>query len=173
MRQIPGIKNKFSSYGDFSRRTIFDIFSKHELKNANIKVVKTFKSSYFENEGNGKFSVHSLPRKAQFTPIYAMLTGDFNHDGHKDILTAGNFYAVKPDEGRYDAGFGLLLTGNGKGDFRPVSLKKSGFIARGQVRSMKMITTANGEKLVIVARNNKPLQIFQIVSKRQFSPPKN
>jgi hypothetical protein len=124
-----------------------------------------FKSSYFENNGNGHFSIHPLPKMTQFTPIYAMLTGDFNHDGHKDILTAGNFYAVKPDEGRYDAGFGLLLTGNGKGDFHPVSLKKSGFIARGQARSMKMITTVNGEKLVIVARNDKSFQVFKVVTK--------
>jgi hypothetical protein len=160
MKQLPGIKNKFSSYGDFSTQTVHDIFGKRELRNAKIKVANTFKSSYFENEGDGTFSVHPLLKKAQFTPIYAMLSGDFNHDGSKDILLAGNFHAVKASEGRYDAGYGLLLAGDGKDHFQPVSLKKSGFIMHGQARSMKIIKTASGKRLIIVARNNKPLQIF-------------
>jgi hypothetical protein len=167
MQQMPGIKKKFSSYGDFASRTIDEIFGKKELKNARVKVVKTFKNSYFENDGNGRFSVHPLPKKAQFTPVYAMLSGDFNQDGNKDILLAGNFYADKASEGRYDAGYGLMLAGTGKDHFQPVSLGKSGFIMRGQARSMKIIKDANGSTLVIVARNNNPLQLFYATKTRK------
>ncbi|HYW34309.1 MAG TPA: hypothetical protein VE868_02775 [Balneolaceae bacterium] len=167
MIQMPDIKKKFSSYGDFSNRTIGQIFSKKQLNNAKVKLVKTFKSSYFENEGDGRFSVHSLPKKAQFTPVRTMIAGDFNKDGNEDLLLAGNFYAVNPSQGRYDAGYGTFLTGNGDSQFHSIPLTKSGFVVHGQARSMKVIKDADGRKLVIVARNDRPLQIFQITDKHQ------
>ena len=40
----------------------------------------------------------------------------------------GNFYQSKPEVGIYDASYGVLLKGDGKGNFTAVNEKQSGII---------------------------------------------
>jgi len=61
---------------------------------------------------------HVLPIEAQFAPVNSILCNDFDNDGHLDLLLAGNEYQVEVMIGRYDASYGLLLRGNGKGFLR-------------------------------------------------------
>jgi hypothetical protein len=67
-------------------------------------------------------------------------------------------------QGRYDASYGLLLQGNGKGNFVPVLPTENGFLLEGEVRDIKPIQTKEG-KLLLVARNNLPLQVFKPIQK--------
>ncbi len=92
----------------------------------------------------------------------SMLSGDFNEDGHKDILTVGNFFGADTKQGRYDADYGMLLIGDGKGSFELCPVDKSKFIVRGEAREVRFIRMRGGERAVIVARNNDSPQIFQI-----------
>ena len=96
----------------------------------------TFASSVAFNNGNGTFSLQSLPAEAQFAPIYASLVGDFERNGKKDLLVAGNFYGVTPMLGRYDASYGLFLRGDGRGGFAAVDMEQSGLAIEGQVRHL-------------------------------------
>jgi hypothetical protein len=77
----------------------------------------------------------------------------------------GNLYGVSSYQGRYDASFGLMLKGNGKGAFTAVPPAHSGFLPENQVRDIKYLRTATGEELVLVARNNLPLQVFKKLAK--------
>lgn len=61
------------------------------------------------NQGNFEFSLLELPKAVQFSPIYAIETGDFDQDGDQDILMGGNLYGVKPEFGIYDASRGFIL----------------------------------------------------------------
>jgi hypothetical protein len=79
--------------------------------------LKPCKTSYIENLGKGKFHVKPLPVEAQFSMACALLSDDFDKDGHTDILLSGNFYPFRVQYGRVDASVGLLLRGNGKGEF--------------------------------------------------------
>ena len=99
-----------------------------------------------------------LPLEAQFSPIYGIAVDDFNQDGHQDILLGGNFYRAKPEIGIYDASYGLLLRGDGQNKYEVVN--RSGFFVRGEVRDIETLQTP-GEKLILVARNNEPLQVFR------------
>ncbi len=65
------------------------------------------------------------------------------------------------DTGRYDASYGCFLKGLNNKTFKAVSPVVSGFKIDGDVKDMKMITTANDEKLVLVAVNNDSLRVFQ------------
>jgi hypothetical protein len=78
-----------------------------------------------------------------------------------DLLTAGNFFGVPPVLGRYDAGYGLLLLGDGHGRFRPVELSASGVVIPGQARDMQLLQRADGARLIVVARNDDSLLILR------------
>jgi hypothetical protein len=119
-----------------------------------------FASSVALSNGDGTFTLRPLPTEAQFAPVYASLADDFDGDGRTDLLLAGNFYGVTPVRGRYDASYGLLLRGDGRGDFEPVDIEESNLVIEGQVRDMKLLRYARGP-LIAVARNNEKLQILR------------
>jgi hypothetical protein len=75
---------------------------------------------------------------------------------------AGNFYGVTPLQGRYDASYGLLLHGDGHGNFSAVDMEQSGLAIEGQARHMAMFK-ANGTRLIVVARNNDGLQVIRAI----------
>ena len=98
----------------------------------------------------------------QWSPVFAFLTADFNHDGTTDILTAGNFYGVLPYEGRYDADYGtVMLNENNNGFITPGPLQ-TGVMVDGEVRDIKIIRTIHGKKMMAVARNNDSIRIFAL-----------
>jgi hypothetical protein len=90
------------------------------------------------------------------------VAGDFDRDGKLDLVLGGNLYGVTPLLGRYDASYGLLLHGDGRGGFTPVDMSQSKFVIDGQVRHMAMVRGAGGKRLLAVARNNDKLEIWQV-----------
>ena len=63
--------------------------------------------------------------------------------------------------GRYDASYGLMLRGDGKGGFTPVDMERSGLVIEGQVRDLKSLRGAKGERLIVVARNNDKVMVLR------------
>jgi hypothetical protein len=159
--QIPGLREQYPTYHDFGASRIEDILPASELRQATVLEAYLFASTVGLNAGNGTFTLRPLPTEAQFAPIYAALAEEFTGDGHVDLLVAGNFYGVTPVRGRYDASYGLLLRGNGTGRFEPVDMEASNLVIEGQVRDMKLLRRAGGERLIVVARNNDKLQVVQ------------
>ncbi len=62
--------------------------------------------------------------------------------------------------GRYDASYGCFLKGNGKGAFTSLPAQQSGFWVKGDVKDMKLITTATNKRLLLVAVNNEAMKVF-------------
>jgi enediyne biosynthesis protein E4 len=119
-----------------------------------------FASSYIENLGKGKFEMKALPLIAQFGPIYGMVTEDFDNDGNLDVLLSGNSYAPEVLSGRDDAMIGLLLKGDGKGNFIPVHNSRSGFVSDMDSKGMAKIILANGQSLIVVGNNSNKTKSF-------------
>jgi hypothetical protein len=157
---LPHLRERYVSYADFGASRIEDIFAESELQEAEVREAMVFASSVAVNNGDGTFSLQPLSIEAQFAPIYAVLVDDFDGDGHTDLLTAGNHHGVPPVRGRYDAGYGLLLRGDGDGRLQAVEIGESGLMIQGQVRDMRFLKRANGDRLIVVARNDKSLQIL-------------
>jgi hypothetical protein len=122
-----------------------------------LEKVSTFATSVLLNRGDGSFTVVPLPNEAQLAPVYGILAGDFERDGHIDLLLAGNFDGFKPEIGRMAASYGLLLRGDGKGHFAAVPRAESGFFVPGQTRDIASVRTAHGDVLVVARNNDKPL----------------
>ena len=163
--QVPGIKKRFLHHGDYAKATFNDIFKGHDKDKILQLHCEETRSCYFENLGNGKFVKRPLPVEAQFAPVNAILCDDFDNDGFKDLLLAGNEYQAEVISGRYDASYGCFLRGNNTKSFTPVSPVKSGFILNGDVKDMELITLPNQEKIILVAVNNDLMRVFRIARK--------
>jgi enediyne biosynthesis protein E4 len=160
-KQIPSIINKrFTNYKDFAGKTIDEIFESKELKDADEKIINTFESVYLENLGGNKFKLKVLPSLAQVSKIMTMLAEDVNNDGNKDVIIGGNFYGANMYQARYDASYGLILFGDGKGNFKPSVPTDNGLLLDGDVRDVKVLNTKK-DKLYMVSRNNDKLLIYK------------
>lgn len=161
VRMIPQLRSKYPTYASFGASRVTDIFPASELKHATVREAQLFASSIALNNGKGSFVVRPLPVEAQFAPVYAILADDFDGDGKMDLLLAGNFFGVTPGRGRYDASYGVLLRGDGRGQFHAVDSEAANLWIEGQVRKMKWLRRGGGARLIAIARNNDRLEILE------------
>jgi hypothetical protein len=166
INQIPAMRKRFNSYKGFASVTFEETFTKQELSGAFIVKTECLESSYLENKGNGKFGRKALPLQCQFAPLFGMITGDYNSDGHLDILMTGNSYSTEVSTGNYDAMSGLLLPGDGKGNFQPVNSNTTGFNANADSKGMAQIYLANNSPEILVANNNDKLQGYEFIKSK-------
>ena len=130
-----------------------------ELASAYHQQAYLFSSVVFINDG-GKFQIKKLPLEAQFSTVNGIQVADFDHDGKKDILLAGNKFDVEVETTAADASPGLLLKGDGKGNFVSTKPLESGFFVPYNVKDIKAIKT-NAGMVVLVSSNNDLLRVFE------------
>ncbi len=158
--QIPGLKDKIQKYDIFASLEIDQVYGKENLDRSLHYKADTFASSYIENLGNGNFKVRALPNLAQLSSINDMLIEDFNGDGHLDVLVVGNLFVSEIETPRNDAGTGVLLVGDGNGNFSPKDTRVSGIFANKDAKSVLSIRVGQN-KWILVANNNDKLQVFK------------
>ncbi len=151
--QINGLRKRYVRYADYAKATVETMFDAESLAKAQELTVNTLSSSILENLGGGRFRLRTLPAEAQFSTVQGFVVQDFTHDGIADILLAGNYYPLRVQQGRCDAGQGLLLKGSGKGQFIPVPAAQSGLFLTGDLRRLVAVPTTGGT-LVIGACDN-------------------
>jgi enediyne biosynthesis protein E4 len=156
---LPYLKKKYLKYESYKEQTIEDIFTKEELGKAVKLEAKELRSSVLLNNRNGTYSMKPLPMEAQFSTVNGISVSDYDGDGKEDILLGGNFYQSKPEVGIYDASYGLLLKGDGNGNFNAVNEKQSGILVKGQVRNITQLK-AGKKNLIIFAMNNEAPKIL-------------
>ncbi len=160
--QITTLRKKFVKYRQYADATIDDIFPKQKLKAAANYYCYQSASSIMLNDGKDNFTITALPAEAQFSKIYGITILDFDNDGKKDLLLAGNFFPYRTQLGRSDASLGLLLKGKGDGSFEAMANDKLGLYLDGDIRNIVMLQNALKENLLIVARNNDAVQVVKL-----------
>ncbi|MDG1100206.1 MAG: VCBS repeat-containing protein [Saprospiraceae bacterium] len=159
-QQMPFIKEKFEDYEAFAVASIEDILD-DKMEGAALKEVQMFESVWIENQGAGKLKIHKLPNKAQIAPIYTIIPTDFDNDEDIDLFVAGNYHNREVETTRSDAGTGLILRNDGKGNFTPLSTIESGIYASLDARDAVLVEAGpDKRKVIIVANNNGPAQVF-------------
>jgi hypothetical protein len=92
---------------------------------------------------------------------------------HASYLT-GNDYGNEVFSGRYDACTGLVLLGDGKGEFKVISSALSGFKVDGDGKAIGKLKSALGMELLITTQNLDSLRIFMSnhsqENQRSFQP---
>jgi hypothetical protein len=173
--QMMAMGARFPSYIEYAGATLEETLSEAERDRALVLSAVRFESSFLENRGDGTFAVRSLPMAAQIAPVYGMLTGDFDDDGDLDLVAVGNTSSPDIETGQYTASYGLLLRGDGRGQFRVDASAAAGFFVEGEGRAITGIATGASGSTVLVTRNDNDAVAFhplrQAAARRvQLSP---
>lgn len=159
-KQIPSIKKKNLSYGDYAKKSIQEIFSSEVITNSLQKTAVFQESVVAINKGNGQFEMKKVPAQVQFSSVNTSCVMDVNKDGILDIILGGNQYEFKPQFGRLDANHGSVLLGDKKGNYSWLPYANSGFFVTGEIQKMRTIKNKNNTTTVIAVLNNTTPKLF-------------
>ena len=159
VKHMPILKKKFLYASAYADAEMADIWPQSALDNALNLFCYDLETCWWENQG-GKFVRHALPRQVQASVVQGILADDFNGDGSIDLLLAGNKHGFEVETGPCDAGTGVLLANDGRGNFRWASNLESGFWAEKELRDLALLRGPNGKRFIVAANNNGPVQIF-------------
>ena len=160
--RIPSLRKRFNNYSSFASASMEEIFTPDLRNKAQRLSVTTLQSCFVRNDGNGKFTMVPLPKEAQVSVLNGMVADDFDGDGNLDILINGNDYGTDVSIGRMDALNGLLLKGNGKGGFLPLSILQSGIYIPGNGKALVKLRGADSTYLVAASQNKGDLKLFKL-----------
>ena len=120
----------------------------------------------FINIGNG-FDPVVLPFEAQITTAMHAGVADINGDGHEDIFLSQNFFAVQKETDRNDSGRGLVILGNGRGEFQALPGHKSGILVYGEQRGAAFADFDRDGRLdLLVSQNGAKTKLFRNVNSK-------
>jgi len=151
-RPLPVLKKHYLNYSDVAGKTVqymfYNLFKDYrELK------AEELATCCFINDGKGNYTKTVMPGGVQMAPVFAFAPVQYNDAAA--VIAAGNFYGVVPYEGRYDALLPTLMVyDKAMGKWQE---QDKFSLAGDEVRDMRWINTANGKKVLIIARNNMPL----------------
>jgi hypothetical protein len=170
VKQMISTRGKFVTYKSYAKATMADLLTKEQLQNAIIKKANNFNSVLVRNEGNGKFSISPLPFMAQLSSLNGMIVDDFNDDGNLDVLINTNDYSTNVSHGRYDALNGLLLAGDGNGNFTARSMLESGIFIGGNGKGLVKFQNAKYEYMVAASQNRGRLKLYKLKNSVSLIP---
>ncbi|MEZ6116103.1 MAG: CRTAC1 family protein [Pirellulaceae bacterium] len=131
---MPFLADKFETYTQFGLAELDEIYSPECLSASVHLKAYELRSGVLINH-SGKFEFKPWTRLAQIAPVFGTVICDWNRDGHLDIFAAQNSYSPQRETGHMDGGMGMLLLGNGAGDFQPVAPNQSGIQIPGDAKS--------------------------------------
>jgi hypothetical protein len=160
LHQLISLRQKFTSYEIYSEAQLEEILTAEQIEKAKKLIANELSTIYLENKGY-KFKVRTMPLEAQFSPIFALETGDFNGDGNLDVILAGNQSLIRIRLGLIDANYGSVFLGDGKGNFSYLKQSESGLVVTGDVRSIKLFEL-DEERYLLFGINNSPAQVYRL-----------
>jgi hypothetical protein len=120
----------------------------------------------FFNRGD-HFEAQPVPREAQLTPAFAVCVGDYDGDGKEDVFLSQNFFAMNSETGRSDAGRGLWLRGDGKGNLTAVASQESGVKVYGEQRGAALCDyDGDGRVDLVVTQNGAETKLYHNVGSK-------
>ncbi len=170
IKQMIGTRAKFQNFKSFASATIDQLFTPEQMKGALELSANSFASVYLKNNGHGKFEMTSLPLAAQYSTLNGMEVDDFDGDGNLDVLMNTNDFGTEVTIGRYDAMNGLLLKGDGKGGFKPLTILESGIFIPGNGKALVRLSNKNGDYLIAASQNRGPLKLYQLKRNAKLIP---
>jgi hypothetical protein len=159
-KQMILMRGRFPKYHKYAEATIDSLLTPAMKKQAYRLTANNLQSCYINNLGNGKFEIKALPIQAQFAPLYGMIAEDLDGDGNLDVAITGNDFGTEVGTGRYDALNGLVLKGDGKGNFKPLTIQQAGIYIPGDGKALVALRSANNSLLLAASQNKSTLKLF-------------
>jgi hypothetical protein len=160
---IPKVRERMASYTEYSKSDVATVLG--PLVDGAVRVgATTFDHMLFLNRGD-HFEARPLPGAAQMATAMSAVVADFDGDGHEDIFLGQNFFPTDIATLRFDAGAGLLLRGDGRGGFAPLSVQASGISVLGDQRGAAAADyDGDGRVDLAVSQNGAATRLFHNTS---------
>ena len=155
-----GFKARFTKYHQYAIASISEVLKKEELEKSLKLKANTFASCFIKNNGNGKFEMIPLPVQAQLSSVFAMIADDVDEDNNLDLIINGNDYGTEIGTGRYNALNGLVLKGDGRGNFKALSSGESGLYIPGDGKGLAYLKSFDANPLLLATQNQGSLLAF-------------
>lgn len=150
--QMVSLRQRFPTYDAYADAQLEQILDSAQISVGKKLTADFLHTVWFENTSKGMV-MHRLPVQADFAPVYAIWTDDFDHDGNMDIFLGGNIEHTRIKIGKVDANHGILLKGNGKGDFEYVDQLQSGLNIKGCIRDIIETKSVGSKKTLMIGIN--------------------
>jgi hypothetical protein len=163
-KQIVAVKGRHKLHAEYARAPMESYYrdpAEAPEAESHTLTARYLRSAYCENQGDGTFAVRELPLAAQTFPVTDLLARDLNGDGHLDLLLVGNDFGTEVSQGYMDAGNGLVLLGDGEGNFRSQYAPQSGWYVPGDAKCVEPYRGPNGEERFLVGQNQGPVLAFR------------
>jgi hypothetical protein len=155
---IPGLSERIRTFAAYADASLADVLG--SALTQQIPIV-TLDHMVFLNRGD-RFEGVALPAEAQLSPAFYAGVADFDGDGAEDVYLGQNFSPTATGIQRYDAGRGLLLTGDGRGNLRPLDGRTSGILVYGDQRGAAYGDyNADGRIDLVVPQNAATTRLFR------------
>ena len=159
--QMPALASRFSTHRAYAEASIRDLFADGRLEEASRLEANHLETSLFFGGKGGMFEKSPLPVEAQFSPVHAIISLDYDEDGYLDLVLAGNTDEAQIRFGKYDANYGVLFRGGNNASYAYIPQYQSGLRLKGAVRGALMI-----DRSLVFGVNRSGLVVYRIVGER-------
>ena len=158
-KDLPWLRVRFPTHQAYADASLSALLGDRMSKTRTLQA--DFLGSMLLLNRGSKLEVRLLSPEAQWSPVMGIAVGDLDGDGQEDLFLSQNYFAVRPEDDRLDAGRGLLLRGDGKGGFAAVSGSDSGIVVYGEQRGCALADyDGDGRVDLVVMQNNDETRLF-------------
>jgi hypothetical protein len=157
--QVVPLRKKYVKYHQYAAVEMKDLVAEEKLKAAKQWKLTELNHVVYMSDGKGGYLKTVLPNSTQFSRVFSIQKMEVPGLG-KSYLLAGNFYPWRTQWGQSDAGLGSLIQFS-KDSIKTLPNSETGLFVGGDVRQSVVIKNAENKKLIIVAKNNEPVQVLK------------
>jgi hypothetical protein len=157
---MPFVRERLPTYDQFARANLAEIYGADALADCLELTCNELQHVVIENRG-AQCVVRPLPHATQIAPVFGIGIGDFDDDGHQDLVLAQNSFSPEPETGRFDGGLGAFVRGKGAFAFDVVPPLESGIVMPDDGKALALVDRfGSAAPALVCTTNDGPVRTF-------------